>query len=124
MIPFLGNIWVAAAGYAVAGVLLWLLLEAKEDLGAEIAQCNTDKVIAIAEAERLTREAMQIVMDERVAQLEARIWDESNARRIAEEARVEAESRLPEVRTIIREVASENACIDTTVPDVIVDSLR
>lgn len=128
MIPFIGrifgNIWVAAAGYAVAGVLLWLLLEAKEDLGAEIAQCNADKIMAIAEAERLTREAMQVAMDERVAQLEARLWDESNARRIAEEARVEAESRLPTVRTIIREVASENECIDTVVPDAVIDSLR
>lgn len=118
------NLYVTAGGYVAAALLFWLLLEAREDLGAEIAQCNADKIEAVAEAERITREAMQIAMDERVAQLEARLWDESNARRIAEEARVEAESRLPEVRTIIREVASEDACIDTTVPDAVLDSLR
>lgn len=118
------NIWVTVGGYAAAATLLWLLLEAREDLGAEIAQCNADKALAVAEAERITREALQTAMDERIAQLEARLWDEANARRIAEEARVEAESRLPEVRTIIREVASENACIDTAVPDAVLDSLR
>jgi len=118
------NIWVTVGGYAAASVLLFLLLEAREDLGAEIAQCNADKALAIAETERITRDAMQESFDRQIEQLEARLWDESNARRIAEEARARAESRLPEVREIIREVASENSCIDTVIPDAVVDSLR
>ena len=118
------NIYVTLGGYVAAAVLFWLLLETKEELGAEISHCNTQKALAVAEAERITREALQTAMDERIAQLEEILASERNARAIAEAAKEEAESRLPEVREVIREVASEDACIDTTVPDAVLDSLR
>ena len=118
------NLYVTAGGYLIAAFLFWLLLETKEDLGAEIAQCNADKMTAIAEAERVTRTALQDAMNREVARLEEILEAERNARMIAENRRLEAEARLPEVRTIIREVANEDACIDTSVPDAVLNSLR
>lgn len=118
------NIWLTIGGYASAAVLLWLLLETREELGAQIEQCNTEKITAIAEAERLTREVLDAAHAEQIAQLQSRLQAERNARVIAEEARVEAESRIPEVRTIIREVASENSCIDTIIPGAVIERLR
>ena len=115
---------VTAGGYVLAGFLFWLLLEAREDLGEEREQCNSDKLAAVAAAEEALRNATIDSYEERIQQLEKIAADEVAARAIAEQAAIEAAARPAEVREIIREVASENSCIDTAVPDAVLDSLR
>ena len=121
---FLSNVWVSAGGYVLAGLLFWALLETREDLGEERAQCNADKLAAVAAAESTLREAEVAAYEDRIDQLEKLAADETAARAIAEEAARLAANQPERVRTVIREVASENSCIDTAVPDAVLDSLR
>lgn len=108
------------AGWPLAAILGWMWLEAREDLAAEKERCNADKLSAIVEAEKITREAQERAFGQRIAQLE-RIADQREvARRIAEEARIEAENRPEKVRTVIERVRLQDACIDTSVhPDLL-----
>lgn len=115
---------VAAPGYVAAVVLGWLWLEARDDLAAEIADCNASKLTAIAEAETIAREAERRAFSERIAQLERNAIAAENARQIAEDAAREAESRPPVVREVIQRFIDTDACIDTPIPDDIVRSLR
>lgn len=121
---FLKGWAVTAGGYVLAATLFWLLLETREDLGEERAQCNADKLAAVAAAEEALRNAQIESYEQRIADLEQIAADETRAREIAVEAARAAESRPERVRTVVREVASENSCIDTAVPDAVLDSLR
>ena len=64
------NRWMTA-GLAASLVLVLLLFNAwqgaKDDLAEQRAQCNADKLEAIAEAERITREATQAAAEQRIA---------------------------------------------------------
>lgn len=106
--------WVAL----VAMVILYL--GKRDDLAAQVEACNASKLASVAEARRITQEAQERAFGERIAQLE-RIADQREvARRIAEEARIEAENRPEKVRTVIERVRLQDACIDTSVhPDLL-----
>ena len=121
---FLSSWTFTAAGYGAAGVLLWLYIDAKGDVKAEIERCNTEKMAAVAETEQIVRVAVQEGMQAEIDRLIEQNERADRAREIAEEAARLAEARIPEVREVIREVANENACIDTAIPAAIIDSLR
>jgi flagellar biosynthesis/type III secretory pathway M-ring protein FliF/YscJ len=123
-VDFLTRWGITAGGYAAAAVFLWLFIGAKSDIKAEIERCNTEKLAAVAEAESALRDAQIASYEARLAELARMVADEAKAREIAQEAARLAESRPEKVRTVIREVASANACIDTAVPDAVLDSLR
>jgi hypothetical protein len=112
------------AGWGLAALLFWLWLGVREDLAAEIERCNSDKLASIAAAEQITREAVSEAAERRLSQLRHQLTLEQNAREVAEETARLAESRPVEVREIIRRVADENLCLDTAVPDELVDALR
>ena len=120
----LGTLKIAAPGYVAAIILGWLWLEARENLASEIERCNTEKLSAVAEAERQAREATQSALSARIAQLEQSAEDAERAREIAIAAAREAESRPPEVREVIRRYIDTDACITTAIPDDILDGLR
>lgn len=119
----LGNIWVTAAGYVATAVVGWLWLEARDDIIEAVEGCNTRITAAALESERLVRETLTRAAQEREAQLQADIDAAERAAAIARQAASEAASRPVEVREVIREVASANACIDTAVPALLVDSV-
>jgi hypothetical protein len=112
------------AGYGLAVLFFWFWHGARENTAEEIERCNADKIAAVQDAEAAVRSAMISNYEEKISEMERLLLRESRARQIAEEARMDAESRPPVVRTVIREVAGENACIDTAVPDAVLDSLR
>lgn len=115
----------AFAGSVMVNLLLFnAWVDAKSDVKAEIERCNTEKLQAVAEAREATMIAERDAYAELVAELEAIAADEARARAIAEEAARAAQDRPERVRTIIREVADENACMDTRIPDAVVRSLR
>ena len=120
----LGNLGVTIGGYAAALALLWLFIGAKSDIKAEIERCNTEKAQAVAEAHSLVRDAQIAAMERHMDDLEAMVAEADEARLVAEAARDEALKRPERVRTVIREVASADACIDTAVPAAVIDSLR
>lgn len=118
------NPGVTIGGYAAALVLGWLWLGARDDVAAAIESCNTDKMRAISEAERITRETERAASDREILQLRQIISDAEKAREIAIRAAREAESRPVRVQEVVRRVADRDACIDLSLPDELVRSLR
>jgi hypothetical protein len=111
-----------AAG--LAAVFFWLYVGAKSDLKAEIESCNTRIAELAVDAEREAGIAREKALQRQIAELEAINTAQTEALGIAAEAASEAARRPERVRTVIKEVASANACIDTVVPAAVVDSLR
>jgi hypothetical protein len=128
------NLAFTASGYAIAVVLFFLLLNAKEDLGIAEEECNTRIAVSVAEAEKVAREATQSALERRLAQLEAMARDEREAASLAnmarEDALREAESAQATIRRLIAEAGEdetapiEQACLAISVPDAITDGLR
>lgn len=110
--------------YAAIAVLFWLWIDTEKELAAEIERCNTDKLQSALEQERIARNALVNANAERVRQLEEQASRAIQARNIAEAARIEAEARPERVRTVIREVASEDGCVDSRVPERLAQCLR
>ncbi len=121
---FLTKVTFAVGGYVAAAIFFGLYVGAKTDIKAEIERCNTEKMAAVADAQRIVRYAEIEALNKRIAELEAISLRESNARRIAEEAAREALGRPEKVRTVIKEVSGENSCLDTAVPGPVLDQLR
>ena len=115
--------WAGASTVALV-VMTGLYLDKRDDFAAQVEQCNADKLEAVAEAERITREAQEAAIQTRLTELARQVNAADEARRVAEAARREAESRPPEVREVIRRVSDANACLDTGMPDAVIDSLR
>lgn len=115
---------VAGGGYVLAAMMFWLLIDAKQDLAAEIESCNTRAETAAREATEAATEARIAAYERQLDEAEELRQHEVRARQIAVKAATEAQNRPERVRTVIREVASENACIDTAVPAAVLDSLR
>lgn len=114
----------AAASTAGLALMTGLYLDKRDDYASAVESCNADKLAAVAEAERITRETVESAAARKLADLLLQAEAANRARDIAEEAQRKAEARPERVRTVIKEVASENNCLDTVIPAVVVDSLR
>ena len=112
------------AGWPLAAFTLWLYIGAREDVAQQIELCNTQKITAVAEAERVARESLETAMAIRSQRLREIAEQEQSARLILQDRIDELESKPAEIREVIRSVADENVCIDAVVPAAIVDSLR
>ena len=124
MFGFLSNIWVTVGGWAAAALCFGLWFNAASDIKAERERCNTRMAEAVAESESAVAEATRLAAQKKIDALMRQAEAANRALAIAEEAAEMAESRIPEVREVIREVAVTNACIDTDVPAAVLDSLR
>ena len=109
---------------AYAGLMTWLWLGARDDIAAEKAACNARIAESAAEAENAVRAALTDAHKKERIRLIQQAENAALAQAQAEAARIEAESRPPIVKEVIREVSVENPCIDTAVPDAVLDSLR
>ena len=114
--------WLTIGGWAGTALFFFMYLGLRDDLASEVEQCNTDKITAVAEAERVTREMLNEVHQNALAELARQTDRAERAREIAEEAARIAESRPPRVVEVIRE--SDDACLDAVIPADITDSLR
>ena len=112
---------VSSAGLVV---MTGLYLDKRDDYASQVEACNAEKLLAVAEAERVTRQEADAAAAQRIADLKKQAESADRAREIAEEATRQAEARTPRVREVIREVAANDSCIDTRVPVELVDSLR
>ena len=122
------------AGYPIAVLMFTFWLGLKEDLAQQVELCNQQKLQSVAEAEKLTRETLQASLDRRLRELEAAALAESEARRIAEAARLRAEAGAQDAQDTIRRLTAEargaeNAtieqeCLLTEVPTEILTGLR
>ena len=111
-----------------------LYLGKRDDLAEAIESCNSDKLRAIAEAEAITREALQAAQERRLAEIEAMVKAEKEARRQATLARTALESEAAAAQDTIRRLRREaqNAetrtleqeCLLAPVPADILDRLR
>ena len=115
---------VMIGGYAAAAVLFWLWLGARDDLASQIKQCNTQKITAVAEAERITREALQDASQAREEALAQRLRQVEIARQRATEAAEQAMNRPVEVREVIQRVTDPQSCLNQPVPDDVIVTLR
>lgn len=118
------SIGLSLGGYVGLVIMAGLYVGAREDLASERERCNTDKVTAVSEAERVTRKAVEAAFADRLAKEAARANREAVARAAAEESAQAADARPPKIRTVIKEVASANACINVDLPAALVNSLR
>lgn len=122
------------AGYGVAAIMFWFWLGLKEDLAQQIELCNQQKLQSVAEAEHLARESLQASLDKRLRELEALAVSESNARQMAEAARLAAESGANDAQATIRRLTEEarhaetatieQQCLTVSVDSSILASLR
>jgi len=111
------------AGAAAVG-LLWLYVGAKSDLKAEVESCNARIAELGQNAEREAGIAREAALQRQIEELEAINAAQTAALGIASQAASEAAKRPERVRTVIKEVASANACLDTAMPAAVIDSLR
>jgi len=115
--------WAAASTVGLA-LMTGLYLDKRDDYASAVESCNSDKLAAVAEAERITRDTIEAAAARNIAAAEQQAEAARRARAIAEEARRQAEARPERVREVIRRVADADACIDTAVHGELVDSLR
>jgi hypothetical protein len=118
------KVWAGIGGYLLAAFFVWLWLNGRDDLASQREACNTAVQASAAQAQKVAREVSKAAFEARLAQKEAQITSERNAREIADRARLAAESRPARVKTVIREVASENSCMDMPIPEPVVERLR
>jgi flagellar biosynthesis/type III secretory pathway M-ring protein FliF/YscJ len=120
-----GRLWLGIGGYLIAAFVVLGYLNLRDDLAAQREACNRAVERSAREAERITRETAEAAFEARLAQKDAQLASERNARQIADRARQAAESRPERVRTVIRELKGDaNACLETIVPVQLVDGLR
>ena len=120
------SIGLTAGGYVAAAVLFWLWLGARDDVAQAVELCNQQKLVAVAEAENLAREASEAAFQRRLADIEAQLALEQEARLRASQGRLEADSRaeaaIARLNAMIRDIEeTENApigqiCTTTDVP--------
>ena len=89
---------------------------AKDDVTAAVEKCNQDKLLSIAEAERITREVAQENAARREAALQKQIERESLARQANHAAKVKAERRAAAQAEQLRQMA-EDAFNEDELPD-------
>jgi hypothetical protein len=124
----------AIAGWPLAALFFWLLLEARQDVGEATEVCNTEKMAAVAEAERVTKETTEAAYERRLAEMEARAEDEREATALANMAREDAvrnaEAAQARIRQLIIEAQNDETatisqvCLSTTVDTAAIDGLR
>jgi hypothetical protein len=110
--------WIAGAlGVSVLalGTMTWLYLEKRDDVSTAISNCNADKAASIAEAERLTRKALQTAFAEEIAKRDRRIEALERARQIAEEGYELAAAQAQANEAVIRRLELEGETDD--IPD-------
>jgi hypothetical protein len=118
------KVWAGIGGYLLAAFFVWLWLNGRDDLASQREACNTAVQASAAQAQKVAREVSQAAFEARLAQKEAQITSERNAREIADRARLAAESRPARVETVIRRIRDANSCLDTIVPAELIDGLQ
>lgn len=122
--------WVTAAGYGVAVLLGWLLLNAKTDLGVCQEECNTRIATGAAKAESAARLAERLAAKRREQQILSRLQDEREARVLSEMATEEARKRYEAAILTISNLMDDTnatpstACLAVPLPAAAIDSLR
>ncbi|MCP4935568.1 MAG: hypothetical protein GY927_15530 [bacterium] len=84
-----------------------MLLNTTERLGGEREQCNTDKIKAIAEAERLARQASDAAYKRQLDKEAIMRKQAENARRLAEMRTSDARSDADQAQTTIQRLIRE-----------------
>lgn len=107
--------WLKIIPWVGCFLLGGLLLNAHQEIGEQVGQCNTEKLEAVAQAEVITREAQQRAFAVREAQLTQQFEDAETARKAATFARDKAEQKADESNQQIRKLELE-ASIDE-IPD-------
>ncbi len=111
-------------GYAIAATMLWLYVDAKSDLKAEIESCNVRVATLAVDAEREAGIARRKALERQIAELEAINAAQTKAIGIAAQAATEAARQPERVAIAVEEAKDENACLGELVPDSVIDGLR
>lgn len=122
------------AGVSIVGNLIlgWLLLQAHEDIGAAISDCNADKVSESLEAEKAAREAEKTVFARELAARDRQIEIQIEARKALEAERLQAlqgvETRDVRIRQLeleasIDDIPDSGECLNVYVLDSSVERM-
>ncbi len=116
--------WIVGFASLAANLLLFGLWQGAEDeLIREIGNCNAGILEDTIKRERLVAQAQLEAERARSRELERLREIDAKSIESARQAALEASARPAEVREVIKEVASANACIDIAMPDRLVDSV-
>ncbi len=121
-------------GWLLLAAMTSLYLGKRDDLAAQIESCNTDKVQAVADAEKAVREALVAAQERERVEAVERVRRAQAAAVRASEARLEAQQQADRaqatIRRLMREVGEnetveiEQACLAVDVPADIINDLR
>lgn len=122
------------AGWPLAALIFWMWLGGREDLAAEVERCNSDKLLAIAQAEQVARQALQDAQDAHQRELARLAVEAQGAVNESREGREAALRKAAAAQRIIDELTrtienEHNApiaqvCLRADVPVTILDGLR
>ncbi len=121
------------AGWPLAAMMFFFWLGAREDLAASVADCNTDKLAVIAEAEQETRELLQasftrreaVLIQQRAAAEDARLYAEMRrADAVSDTADREAKIRRLMMEAGTDEIPDSNECLNVFVHNDALDGVR
>ncbi len=113
--------WIKFAPWVACIVLGGLWLNARDAIIEEREGCNTSKVEEALEASHVVADAQKAAHEREIQDMLAIVERGRRAEAIALEAAELAESRPEKVRTIIKRVADEDACISAVVHDSVLD---
>lgn len=105
-----------AASILANGILVRTWLGARDDVAAAVERCNAQKAQAVAEAEKIVRQAQERAAAAKIAQLQAQIAREAAAAASEREKRVQAEVVAAERQNELRRLA-EGVFDEDDVPD-------
>ena len=125
--------WIKIAPWAGCALLGWLLLNAHQRIGEEIEGCNADKLAAVADAEKTTRQTLEAAHDRRLAEL-ARQRDAERDARIAAEAQRQAAREGVEARDVrirqleldvfnAEQIPDSRECLNVFAPAAVVERM-
>ena len=115
--------WIKFAPWIACAVLGGLWLNARDAIIEEREGCNISKVEEALEASLVVADAQKAAHERELQEAFEIVERARRAEAIAREAAELADSRPAKVRTVIKRITDEEACIGTIVPTVLVDSV-
>ena len=117
---------IGAVGYAAAAVLGWMYIDKVDELARAEERCNTEKVEALLQADRVARKAGERAAAAHLAELDKMAEELATTRKKLTESQLVAQESQLRATQVIREAAlnAPDSCLNVAIDPAVVDGLR